>query len=986
MHRLASLIFVSLLSVIVAAPVPAQTTTKSATKSAASKSAPRPDFPPHTAILKGFEKVVSSNDASRTLFTIYRRNKDQQVYGELPAGVGPSQKFYIALTVSSGERFAGLQAGEMYVYFRRFNKSLALIEPNIGVRSTGDRHSKASVPRLFTDRVVMEIPIVTMGPSGGPVIDMDALLVGGASRFFGSSARSSSPRLFSIKKCKAFRDNVELAFELPTSGGRLKTLHYSISKMGSSPGYVPRKADERIGFFTTTYRDLGKYRDEEVQVRFINRWHLEKDDPSLKISPPKNPITFYIEHTTPVRYRRWVEKGVLYWNKAFENIGISNAIQVEFQNARTGRHVEKDPEDVRWNFIRWLNNDVGTAIGPSRVNPLTGEILDADIILTDGWIRHYWMQYNELLPQAAMQGMSPETLAWLAKHPSWDPRIRLAAPSERVEVRRRVARQALSPYAGHPMAQVDNRFIGDDLYDGLIGRTSQVNGLCLAAQGKAFDLSLMKMHLDILAALDDDDDKKKDDKKKDDKKKDDKKVAAKPKRPAATLIDGIPEWFVGPLLSELVAHEVGHTLGLRHNFKSSSIYSLAEINNGTLKGKKPFAGSVMDYIPVNMSARLGKNPAKGDHTMIDIGPYDLWAIEYGYTFSKDLKKILARVAEPELAYATDEDTGGPDPLARRYDFSKNPLDYAKAQLDLVQYHRGRLLEKFVKSGDSWSKARRGYELTLSLQMRSVSMMANWIGGAHVNRDRKGDKNGRAPISVVPTSSQKDALKFVIESTFRDKAYGLSTELLRHMTVDKWLDGGGGFAHAMSSQPAWPVHDRIIGLQASTLTMLMNPTTLRRTYDNEFRIPADQPALTLPDLLKALSTEIWSELGQKPKEGATARKPLVSSLRRNLQQEHIDRLITLSLPGNGSGAAYKAIALLARQELVEIRARVAKSTKDWGGKVDPYTRAHLGRLQDQITKVLDAQMIYNAKDIGGRPALPSFFLQPRDAKLAPPERP
>ena len=189
-------------------------------------------------------------------------------------------------------------------------------------------------------------------------------------------------------------------------------------------------------------------------------------------------------------------------------------------------------------------------------------------------------------------------------------------------------------------------------------------------------------------------------------KNDDKKVAAKPKRPAASLIDGIPEWFVGLLLSELVAHEVGHTLGLRHNFKSSSVYSLAEINNGTLKGKKPFAGSVMDYIPVNMSARMGKNPAKGDHTMIDIGPYDLWAIEYGYTFSKDLKKILARVAEPELAYATDEDTGGPDPLARRYDFSKNPLDYAKAQLDLVQYHRGRLLEKFVKSGDSWSKARR----------------------------------------------------------------------------------------------------------------------------------------------------------------------------------------------------------------------------------------------------------------------------------------
>ena len=1001
MHRFASLMtlmIVSVLSLVLITQAPTRALAQTKPSPTATKTAPpKPDFPPHALVLKDFKKVVSSTGVTRTLYTLYRRDKDQQVFAELPAGVGPSQKYYIALTVSSGERFAGLQAGEMYVYFRRYNKSLALIEPNVGIRSTGDRHSKASVPRLFTDRVVMEIPIVTIGPSGGPVIDIDALLVGGASRFFGTSARTSTPRLFSIKKCKAFRDNVELAFELPTTGGRLKTLHYSISKMGSSPGYKPRKADERIGFFTTTYRDLGKYRDDEVQVRFINRWHLEKDDPSLAISPPKNPITFYIEHTTPVRYRRWVEKGVLYWNKAFENLGISNAIRVEFQNARTGRHMEKDPEDVRWNFIRWLNNDVGTAIGPSRVNPLTGEILDADIILTDGWIRHYWMQFNELLPQAAMQGMSPETLAWLAEHPSWDPRIRLAAPSRRNEVRRQVARAALAPYAGHPLASVDNRFIGDDLYDGLVGRTSQVNGLCLAAQGKAFDLALMKMHLDILSTLDDDsDDDKKDADKKDTDKKDtdkkdtdkkdadkkdaDKKDADKKAAKKPTLIDGIPEWFVGPLLAELVGHEVGHTLGLRHNFKSSSIYSLEEINNGSLKGKTPFAGSVMDYIPINMTAKKGKDAQTGDHTMIDIGPYDMWAIEYGYTFSKDLKKILARVAEPQLAYATDEDTGGPDPLARRYDFSKNPLDYARSQLELVQYHRGRLLEKFVKDGDSWSKARRGYELTLSLQMRSVSMMANWVGGAHVSRNRKGDKNGQAPISVVDTKTQKDALKFVIESTFRDTAYGLSTELLRHMTVDKWIDGANGFSQAMNSEPAWPVHDKIMGIQASTLTMLMNPTTLTRTYDNEFRVPAEQEALTLPDLLKALSSEIWSELAAKPAEGATARKPLISSLRRNLQQEHVDRLITLSLPGNGSGAAYKAVALLARQELVEIRDRVARTAKDWGAKADPYTRAHFGRLNDQVTKVLDAQMIYNAKDIGGGSSLRSLFLNPTGSSV------
>lgn len=72
---------------------------------------------------------------------------------------------------------------------------------------------------------------------------------------------------------------------------------------------------------------------------------------------------------------------------------------------------------MRFNFVRWLNNNIGTAIGPSRVDPLTGEILDADIILTDGWIRHYWRQFNDVLPTLAMEGMSPSTLSWLHSRP-----------------------------------------------------------------------------------------------------------------------------------------------------------------------------------------------------------------------------------------------------------------------------------------------------------------------------------------------------------------------------------------------------------------------------------------------------------------------------------------------------------------------------------------------------------------------------------------
>ena len=75
------------------------------------------------------------------------------------------------------------------------------------------------------------------------------------------------------------------------------------------------------------------------------------------MSPPKQPIVFYIEHTTPIRYRRFVRDGVLYWNKAFEKVGMVNAIEVYYQDAATGAHMEKDPEDVRYNFVRWLSNN-----------------------------------------------------------------------------------------------------------------------------------------------------------------------------------------------------------------------------------------------------------------------------------------------------------------------------------------------------------------------------------------------------------------------------------------------------------------------------------------------------------------------------------------------------------------------------------------------------------------------------------------------------
>ncbi len=287
------------------------------------------------------------------------------------------------------------------------------------------------------------------------------------------------------------------------------------------------------------------------------------------------------------------------------------------------------------------------------------------------------------------------------------------------------------------------------------------------------------------------------------------------------------------------------------------------------------------------------------------------------------------------------------------------MEYAQDQIELADYHRKRLLEEFVKDGDSWDKARRGYELTLQLQMRAVGMMANWVGGAFVHRDKKGDKDARLPIEVVPAETQREALNFVIEETFRDDAFGLTPELLKHLGADQWLDERFG-----TTEVDWPVHDRIMGIQASVLTALMNPDTLQQVYDNELRTSADDDALTLPELLDSISASIWNELDEKPTEKATARKPWISSLRANLQREHLQRLIDLNLSESSFSAAYRPISNLAIMRLRQIQDKVAEALEQ-KGMLDPYSLAHLEQVKMRIEKAVDAQYILNADKIGGR---------------------
>ena len=215
------------------------------------------NFPSLEKVTKNY-KEIEVQSGSKPFYRVWKREADGQMLAQLPRDFDSSStRHFIAPTVSGGELFAGLQSDSFYVYWKRYGKRVALVAENLAVKGS-DKQSKASVDRLFTDKVLLSLPILTIAPRQGPVIDLDQLLVGNANVFFGRAMRTQSS-LTSIKQAKVFPNNIEIAFEVPMLNGNLKTLHYSISKIEGSPGYSPRKADQRIGYFTTTYSDYGKY-------------------------------------------------------------------------------------------------------------------------------------------------------------------------------------------------------------------------------------------------------------------------------------------------------------------------------------------------------------------------------------------------------------------------------------------------------------------------------------------------------------------------------------------------------------------------------------------------------------------------------------------------------------------------------------------------------------------------------------------------------
>ncbi|MDR3183283.1 MAG: zinc-dependent metalloprotease [Planctomycetaceae bacterium] len=904
------------------------------------------------------------------LLTFYQ--KKDKLFAEIK-GSNLNTDYLIAMAIAKGSGRSPiggytLQFGDDWLWqFRKVDDRIQVVRRNIRFKADSGTPEAKAVEVAYSDSILYSLPIAAIGEGGGDVIDLAAIFMSDLPGLrIGSFDRNRS----NWGTVKGFSNNMEFRVAATYSGGGGYyygggssaspdpkavgvTLHYSISKLPSG-GYSPRLADPRIGYFTTAHTNFSRAAEDEHQIRYINRWNLQKADSNAALSPPKKPIVFWIEKTVPFKYRDAVRQGILEWNKAFEKAGFINAIEVR-QQADSDTW---DSEDVNYNTFRWITSDAGFAMGPSRVNPLTGEIIDADIIFDAAWI-DFWQsrfdyQVAELLNPPPKQNADQQTSGKL---------VPFARYRERMEANK--AAREHSHDAGH------------------------YNCTCSYIQEKASQIALLALAFDAEDKTEEkeeakkkeveaekngnnkDGNKKSEDKKPEEKKeetakndgKDTGKDAAAKKAGSDTEKDKKRkeklEKFIQEGIKDVVMHEVGHTLGLRHNFQASSWLTLQEMNRPDRSKEYGIAGSVMDYLALNLAA---KGKVQGDYFMTALGPYDHLAIEYGYKIvsggtdgeTKELSKIAAKQAEKGNHYATDEDLFFNDTLDPRTlprDLGSDPLDYAKTTLERYNQFLPDILERAMRENGSYRDVGRYYMMLVLDRYRSTWSVSASIGGLYKNRDRKGDPGNRLPTQPVETAKQREAVKWLSENMFAADAFKITPDIYNKFGQEVWLSG-----NSITASGRVPLGLLTGTVQCSVLEDMINPQVLTGLADTAFRVKEGEDALTADELFDSVTKTVFSELKTIKVGEFTSRKPAVPAVRQTLQLYYFDILSMYALgrlQWNDFDMSFGQA--LAQTQLRQISADIKALLGNGNVKLDSGSRSHLAVLGDRIDLVLKASI-------------------------------
>jgi hypothetical protein len=848
---------------------------------AASAAQPRP-----------FAEVIKEARRTEGFFTTWQ--KDEKLWLELQ----PDQldkPFLLSTVLSRGIAqlpfVPGLLGNSEVAAFRRIGNQVQLVALNTGFQAPADSPLQHAV-RAVSDSLLAS---GTVASADHPerksfLVDANALLLTdlpGLSTVIETAFRVP----YALDRANSAIDRVRVSSE---STAIAVSLHFAVPKLPAPPATPPapgtprptppravpdprsfflgmqyrfaplpaepmpvRLADERVGYFVTEYRDLAADYSKDSRTRVIHRWRLEKKDPSAAISEPKQPIVAYLDRNIPADLRPAVEAGVLEWNKAFAQAGFSNAIVVRQQ-----------PDDADWDVlegkhlaVKWFVDSTtgGTsAIGPSQVDPRTGEILYGAALIPEVWARFSGSRFVETLPPRAQE--QPQA-------------VHAHGPGETCS------------FALDALEQASFSFE------------------LLAARGQLVSDS----------------------------------AAARA--------------FVDAAIKEVVMHEVGHALGLRHNFRASTAFSSAQLRDRAFTAANGLSASIMDYVPDNIPAEAEREI--GDVQMRTIGAYDQWAIEFGYRQfapaeeAAALRSLAARSAtDTRLAYATDEDAGGDanvagvppgiDPLTNRFDLGTDPLAYFERQFMLVRELWRRTERRPLAADDDFRVNRRNLERGLARLQSAAPGIAKYLGGVYVNRDRAG--SGRPLLAPVEAQRQRAALRLLATEVLASDSFRFDPQFMRRLGIDQFARRDGGTIRG----PDFSLAEAVLRIQRSTLDQLMSESLAQRLADAEPKSEDPRKLLSYAEVQATLADAVWSEL----RSGRD-----IDSLRRNLQREHLRRLTAALL--KATPAAATDVRPAHRAQALRLQAQLTRATAS--GRLNAATRAHLEESLVTLREALAAPL-------------------------------
>ena len=849
-----------------APPAPAAPASAPASATPPAASATPPAAP---GALRPMKDVLKDAKSTPGFFTLHQ--KDEKVWLEiLPSQLNKPFFFSYNIPRSIGERglYGSQMGGSKLVEFTKIGNQIQLIAKNTQFFAKEGTPQAQFVSESFSDSLMSSAAVVS-----APHPETKSILIEANALLF-SDIPGYQTRIEASFRMPFSLDTRNTSFSATKNTSTLTGLevkaHFAVPKLSAPPmtpspvptppppsatpdprsmfvsfyySFMPlpepmqaRIADERVGFFTVSRTDYTTDLNVKSKEHLLKRWRLEKKDANAAVSEPKEPIVYWLDKNIPEKYRESVSQGVLEWNKAFEKAGFKNALVVKQQQATD----DFNNMDAKHASVRWFTgSDVGFAIGPSQADPRTGEILDADIGMSDVFTRG--------------------------------------------------ARRAVI----------------EDL-----GRVRGADGeLCDHAESAAQELHYA---LDLLEAR------------------------------GMELDSPQADALAKAYLKDVIMHEVGHTLGLRHNFRASTVYDLKQIQDPNFTKINGVTSSVMDYTPYNISA---KGEKQGEYVMSTIGAYDYWAIEFGYKQfapgqeAQGLAQILAKASQPELQFDSDEDAGygsmgGVDPMVNRFDLGADPLAYYKLRMKLSRELWDRLQNMNLATGESYERLTRSFRSGFNQLNRVAPLAAKYIGGVHIRRERAGSKN--AVFEPVSAAKQKEALSLITKDFFGTDSFKFKPEFIARLATDR-------FERTMSDGSMQTSVARLVaGVQKEILDHVYSPPVATRLAEVGMKVNDPKETLGLSDVYDSLQDAIWSEAktGQE-----------TSLIRRNLQREQLRRMTDVLVKPAGPWPA-DARSIM-RENARQLAGMLEKALAKPG--LSKTTRAHYADALDALNVTLKASV-------------------------------